>query len=131
MMTRRCDKISETQYKFIFIFFILLAIFKNLSHFKVKSRQTLRWRRLSTWQTCDKLVTNDKKMWQMVFLSVGLTKYFYKFVTNFVTWDKNVTNWGQNLSYDFLMFYSFCLHREDKLKLVILFRWFVYIGKMS
>ena len=64
---RRCDKISETQYKFIFIFFILLAIFKNLSHFKVKSHQTLRWRRLSTWQTCDKLVTNDKKMWQMVF----------------------------------------------------------------
>ena len=64
---RRCDKISETQYKFIFIFFILLAIFKNLSHFNVKSSQTLIWRCLSTWQTCDKLVTNDKKMWQMAF----------------------------------------------------------------
>jgi len=42
-------------------------------------------------------------------LSVGLTKYFYKFVTNFVTWDKTVTNWGQNLSY---FISTLCLHKK-------------------
>ena len=47
-------------------------------------------------------------------LSVGLTKYFYKFVTNFVTWDKNVTNWGQNLSYDFwIVLILIVIHRTE------------------
>ena len=47
-------------------------------------------------------------------LSVDLTKYFYKFVTNFVTWDKNVTNWGQNLSYDFwIVLILIVIHRTE------------------
>ena len=85
MINHRYDKISETQYKFFFIFFILLAIFKNLSHFKVKSSQTLIWRCLSTWQTCDKLVTNDKKMGQMAFC--------------LMVWPNNFINLSQILSH--------------------------------
>ena len=78
-------KFLKLSIKFIFIFFILLAIFKNLSHIEVKSSQMLIWRRLSTWQTCDKLVTNDKKIGQMAFCRM--------------VWPNNFINLSQILSH--------------------------------